>query len=177
MRLETDRLEIRSIQRGDEKFFADMASDGSLLQIGFDENCSEWIDDWITEAEGLTKDDNPRVKYIPCSIVLKSTGEVIGSVGCTYYEDLDKVGICYFVGRDYRRKGYISEAVKAYTQFFFANYNESEIIATILDSNIPSWKTAEKSGFELIETKMYKDIDDEKEELYRFYVMIAASKG
>lgn len=48
---------------------------------------------------------------------------------------------------------------------------ESEIIATILDANAPSWKVAEKSGFKLIEKKMYKDIDDEKEELYRFYVI------
>ena len=28
-----------------------------------------------------------------------------------------------------------------------------------------------ESGFNLIEKKMYKDIDDEKEELYRFYVI------
>ena len=42
---------------------------------------------------------------------------------------------------------------------------------TILDANTPSWKVAEKSGFNLIEKKMYKDIDDEKEELYRFYVI------
>ncbi len=171
MRLETDRLVIRSIRRGDEKAFAEMAMDGSLLQIGFDENCSEWIDEWITEAEGFTKDDNPRANYIPCTIELKSTGEVIGSVGSTYYEDTNKIGICYFAGGDYRRNGYLSEAVKVYTQFFFEHYHEAEIIATILDSNIPSWKTAEKAGFELIETKMYKDIDDDKEMLYRFYVM------
>ena len=40
-----------------------------------------------------------------------------------------------------------------------------------IDANTPSWKVAEKSGFNLIEKKMYKDIDDEKEELYRFYVI------
>ena len=38
--------------------------------------------------------------------------------------------------------------------------SDSEIIATILDANAPSWKVAEKSGFKLIEKKMYKDIDD-----------------
>lgn len=54
---------------------------------------------------------------------------------------------------------------------FIEQYSESEIIATILDANTPSWKVAEKSGFNLIEKKMYKDIDDEKEELYRFYVI------
>ena len=81
------------------------------------------------------------------------------------------MGICYFIGAEYRKKGYASEAVKVYAMFFFEHYNESEIIATILDSNMSSWKTAEKSGFELMETKMYKDSNDEKEELYRFYVM------
>ena len=64
----------------------------------------------------------------------------------------------------------MSEAVKAYIPYFFERYNEDEIIVTIKDVNEPSWKTAEKSGFKLLETKMYKDIDDEKEELYRFYI-------
>lgn len=54
-------------------------------------------------------------------------------------------------------------------RYFFDHYNEKEIIATIKDNNIHSWKTAEKCGFELTEIKMYKDLDDEKEELYRFY--------
>ena len=171
MRLETERLIIRSVGRGDEKVFAAMAKDGSLTQIGFDENCSEWIDGWITEAEGLTEKDDPRADYIPCTVELKATGEVIGSVGSTYYEDTDEIGIVYFAGSEYREKGYITEAVKAYLPFFFEHYNEPKIIATILDSNIASQKVAEKAGFQLLETKMYKDIDDEEEELYRFYVM------
>lgn len=170
MRLETGRLVIRSIHRGDEKVFAAMAKDGSLVQLGFDENCSEWINGWIAEAEDLTEKDDPRVNYIPCVLELKATGEVIGSVGSTYYEDADKVGICYFVGAAFRRKGYVTEAVKAYIPYFFEHYGESEIRAVILDTNTPSWKTAEKSGFTLSEKKMYKDADDEKEELYRFYV-------
>ena len=131
----------------------------------------EWINDWIEEALKLTNNDNPRENYIPCTVILKETEEVIGSVGSTYYEDVDKVGICYFIGTPFREKGYMTEAINAYVQFFFKQYSESEIIATILDANTPSWKVAEKSGFNLIEKKMYKDIDDEKEELYRFYVI------
>ena len=50
LKIETDRLVIRSIQYGDEKSFAEMAQDGSLEAIGFDCNCSEWIEDWIEEA-------------------------------------------------------------------------------------------------------------------------------
>ena len=171
MYIETDRTIIRSIQRGDEKAYAEMAKDGSLTEIGFDENFSDWAENWINEAVELTEKDDPRVDYIPCTIILKSSSEVIGNVGCTYYEDTDKIGICYFVGTAYRRNGYVSEAVNEYISYFFNHYDEREIIATIKDANVPSWKTAEKCGFKLMETKMYKDIDDEKEELYRFYVV------
>ena len=86
MWLETNRLIIRSIQRGDEIIFSGMSQDGSLSQVGFDANCSEWINDWIEEALKLTNNDNPRENYIPCTVILKETEEVIGSVGSTYYE-------------------------------------------------------------------------------------------
>ena len=174
MYIETERLIIRSIERGDKTAYVEMAKDGSLTEVGFDESFSDWADGWINEALELTEKDDPRTDYIPCTIVLKDTGEVIGNVGNTYYEDADQIGICYFVGAAYRRKGYVSEAVMAYVPYFFEHYNEDEIIATIKDFNEPSWKTAEKSGFKLLEIKMYKDIDDEKEELYRFY---AANRG
>lgn len=171
MYLETERTIIRSIRRGDENEYAEMAKDGSLVEIGFDENFVEWAEGWINEAVQLTEMDDPRADYIPCTIILKSTGKVIGNVGCIYYEDTDKIGICYFAGTDYRGKGYVSEAVKAYISYFFEHYDESEMIAAIKDINVQSWKTAENCGFILMETRMYKDIDDEKEELYRFYVI------
>ena len=172
MYIETDRIIIRSIQRGDEKAYAEMAKDGSLTEIGFDAHFSDWAGDWINEAMDLTEKDDPRADYIPCTILLKSSGEVIGNVGCSYYEDTDKIGICYFIGSEYRRNGYVTEAVRAYVSYFFEHYDENEIIATVKDQNIPSWKTAERAGFKLIETKMYKDINDEEEELYRFYSVL-----
>ena len=64
MWLETNRLIIRSIQRGDEIIFSGMSQDGSLSQVGFDANCSEWINDWIEEALKLTNNDNPRENYM-----------------------------------------------------------------------------------------------------------------
>ena len=170
MKIETERLIIRSIERGDEKVFCQMAKDGSLTEVGFDKDCGEWIDDWIDEALILTANDDPRADYIPCTIVDKTSDSIIGNVGCTYYEDTDEIGICYFTGGEYRKKGYASEAVRAYISYFFDHYDENKIIATIKDENISSYKTAERSGFKLIEKKMYKDIYDEKEELYRFYV-------
>ena len=37
MKIETDRLIVRSIEKGDEIAYAEMAKDGSLEEIGFDE--------------------------------------------------------------------------------------------------------------------------------------------
>ena len=103
MRIETERLIIRSIRQGDEIAYAEMARDGSLSEIGFGKDFCEWMGDWIKEALELTEKDDPRADYIPCTILLKST--------------------------------------------------------------------AEKIGFELSEIKMYKDICEEEEELYRFYTI------
>ena len=169
MRIETERLIIRPVKKGDEKAIADMAKDGSLSELGFDADCSQWIDEWIDEAIDLSVKDDPRVDYICSIICLKDDERIIGSVGNTYYEDTGKIGICYGIGAEFRKMGYALEAVKAYLQFFFDHYDEDEITATISDDNIASFKTAEKAGFQLLATRMYKDIYDTEERLYRFY--------
>lgn len=169
MIIDTERLKIRDITPLDEKSFIKMASDGSLNDIGFGRNCSSWMKDWILEAQGLAQKDNPRTDYLAYVIEDKRTGFPIGSVGCSFYADMGKVGITYFVGAKYRKKGYASEALKAYVRYFFEHYDEIEIIATIREDNISSWKTIEKAGFVLVDKRMYRDINDADEELYRFY--------
>ena len=94
---------------------------------------------------------------------------VIGSVGCSYYEDLQETGITYFIGAQYRNNGYAVEAVKAYIDYYFNHYNAKRMIATVRDENITSWKVIEKVGFLLREKRMYKDLNDHEEKPYRFY--------
>ena len=169
MKIETERLIIRSIKKGDEKALAELARDGSFSELGFDAECAQWIGEWVEEAIELSKKDDPRADY-NCSIICLKDGEnVIGTVGNTYYEDTGKIGICYGIGAEYRQRGYASEAVKAYLDFFFGHYGEEEIIATISDENTASCRTAEKAGFVLTDTRMYQDIYDSQARLYRFY--------
>ncbi|MDE5802817.1 MAG: GNAT family N-acetyltransferase [Lachnospiraceae bacterium] len=170
MRLETKRLIIRSLLPEDEAAYIEMAADGSLHEIFGDcSDCKEWMGDWLKEAIQLDKENNPRREYLAYAIAEKENGQVIGSVGCSYYADLDKTGITYFIGNDYRQKGYAAEAARAYADYFLKNYPYPEIIATIQTKNIPSCKVAEQAGFSLTETKNYRDINDEKEEIYNFY--------
>lgn len=169
MRIETERLFIRDVEKEDEIPFVEMAQDGSLCDCGFDKDCSQWMASWITEAKELTVTDNPNLEYLAYTITLKNEGTVVGSVGCSFYEDLQEIGITYFIGNQYRNNGYAIESVKAYVGYFFNRYNVPKMIATIREENISSWKVIEKAGFTLNEKKMYKDINDVKEELYRFY--------
>lgn len=169
MLIETQHLFIRNLRTEDGSYFIEMAKDGSLNDCGFDKSCSSWMAEWITEAKELAAIDNPCGNYLSYTLVLKKENIVIGSVGCSYYEDLRETGITYFIGEKYRNHGYAAEAVRAYTKYFLNHYNVQRLIATVRDENTASWKVVEKAGFLLTGKRMYKDINDEKEELYHFY--------
>lgn len=172
MRIETERLVIRSIQFGDEKVFAKMAEDGSLKPVGFDRNCVEWIDEWIREAIELNQQDNPQKDYLAYTVCLKDDGTVIGAVGCSWFEEFEAVGATYFLGKEFRGQGYALESVKEYLAFFFSHYPIRKMICTIREDNPGSWKLIEKTEFILCEKKMWKDYTDQEECMYRFYEMI-----
>lgn len=169
MQIETQRLLIRDLGTEDAVSFVRMASDGSLNDIGFDKNCSSWITEWTTEAKDFAARDNPNMDYLAYTITVKDKDIVIGSIGCSYYEDLNKTGITYFIGAQYRNNGYAAEAVKAYAQYFLRHYSVQKLIATVRAENISSWKVAEKAGFVLTAKKMYQDLNDDTETLYHFY--------
>lgn len=62
---------------------------------------------WINEAIQFAARNNPCRDYIAYVITLKNENKVIGSVGCSYYEDLQEVGITYFIGADYRNVSFL----------------------------------------------------------------------
>ena len=169
MLIETQRLIIRDLKAEDEIPFASMAADGSLKDIGFDKDCSQWMSEWIVEAKEFAIRDNPGMDYLAYVVTLKNENIVVGSIGCSYYEDFRETGITYFIGAQYRNNGYAVEAVKAYIKYFFKHYNIQKMIATVREENVSSWKVVEKAGFILTGKRMYKDLNDDKEEMYHFY--------
>ncbi|WP_256379745.1 GNAT family N-acetyltransferase [Butyrivibrio sp. WCD2001] len=71
----------------------------------------------------MAREDDPRKNYLAYVIEDTITGSPAGAVGCTFYEDLEKVGITYFIGADFRNNGYASEAIKLY-RFYLAQRNQ-----------------------------------------------------
>ena len=174
MYIETERLIIRSTEPSDAKSYIDMASDGSLdedIFCGCSREYEEWIPGWIQENIGLDKEDDPMKESIAYTIVEKESGLAVGSVGCSYYEDEKQVGLVYFVGAEYRGKGYASEAARAYAKYFLEHYEIPQLVVHIRNANKASCKTAENAGFTLVDTRMYQDYGDEVEKLYNFYEM------
>ncbi len=175
MFIETKRLTLRSLAPGDAESYIEMASDGSLRDIFGDcTNSREWMDSWIEESLSLERRDDPLGEYLAYAVTEKQSGAVLGSVGCSYYKDLKQVGITFFIGSAYRGNGYASEAVNAYARYFFTHYihrSFRQLIATVREDNDASWKTLENAGFILTESKLYRDIYDETELPYRFYVL------
>lgn len=173
MYIQTQRLVIRSIKKEDEEAYINMVSDGSLYEIFGDcAGCARWMGKWIEEAMALDKADDPYREYLAYALIEKKTNVLVGSVGCSYYMDLRKIGITYFIGTVHRGDGYAAEAAQAYANYFLTHYDAPELIATVKTKNIASCKTVEKAGFTLKETKLYCDINDETEEWYNFYKII-----
>lgn len=173
MILETQRLIIRSIQPTDEKAFIDMASDGSLWEIFGDcSECHKWMGEFISEAIKLEAEDNPYHEYLAYAIEDKSCHVVVGSVGSSYYEDFQEVGVTYFIGAAYRGNGYAAEALQCFVEYLFGRYPLKKLMATANVDNIASCKTLEKAGFSVIESKLYQDLYDKCENMSNIYERI-----
>lgn len=173
MFLESKRLIIRSLHPSDEKAFIEMASDGSLTEIFGDcSECHKWMGEFISDAIKLEIKDNPYNEYLAFAIEDKTYHMVIGSVGSSYYDDFAEVGVTYFIGANYRGNGYTAEALQCLVDYLFVRYNLKKLVATASVENIVSCKTLERTGFSVVETKMYQDLYDESEVLSNIYELV-----
>ena len=170
MYIETTRLLLRDFLPEDEQSLIHMASDGSLQEIWGDcSNCHIWMKDFIRESAALAQKNDPTKEYLAYAIEEKEKHMLLGSLGCSFYEDIQEVGLTWFIGADHRGMGYMAEALRAYIQYFFGHYRIPRLIATIREDNIASWKTAEKAGLVLEKKAVYQDIYDKEPSLSRFY--------
>ncbi|SDJ25071.1 hypothetical protein SAMN04487760_10485 [Lachnospiraceae bacterium G41] len=65
MNIQTSRLTLRPIQRGDEIILEEMSRDRSFSKLGLDSDCAEWIGEWIEEASGTHLHTNEIIVKLP----------------------------------------------------------------------------------------------------------------
>ncbi len=137
---------LRVWEAGDEQ---------SLVEHANNYNVSKNLKDSFPHPYTLTDASD----WINFNILKKKTsnfaivvdGYAVGGIGLHEKEDIFRknLEIGYWLGEKYWGRGIVTEAVKAVTEFGFENFDVKRIYASVFETNPPSMKVLEKSGYKL----------------------------
>ena len=153
-RIETDRLVLRAVMPGDGRVHFPALQE-SLLDLRRHLGHLAWV---IEEASLPNSENycrNMRSGFIKREnlvyfIYSKSDRSMVGSVGLHRIEwAVPRFEVGYWCRTSAQRQGYVVEAVNSITAFAFAQLAAKRVEIRADDTNIPSWKVAEKAGFAL----------------------------
>ena len=169
--IETERLILKAMEEKDAE---------SILKIKGDKETAWWSDDFrcydLDDAVDFIVWGNEEIGILQYGIFLKDSDDVIGYVQvkipkATGIRNERELG--YVLSKEYRRRGYMSEAVNAICNHLFLDKTIWRITLEILPDNLPSLGVARKCGFsfveELEEQKHRRFLDDKSLDLYVRY--------
>lgn len=146
MTFETRRLIIRPWTEADAPILYTYASEPILgLSAGWAPHTSE--------HESLRVIQGPLGKDEVYAIVLRETGEPIGSVGFLDNEDSDlelkddEAEVGYWIGYPHWGNGYALEAVRRLLKHAFDDLNMESVWGSYFDENVRSGKVLSRAGF------------------------------
>jgi len=146
--IETNRLVLRPFTIADaEAMYDNWANDPEvtehltwLVHESLDVT-RQILESWVAQYDNLG--------YYQWAITLKEEGDepigTIGSVG--KIESLKSIAVGYCIGKNWWRKGIISEALTALIKFFFEEAKVNQLSANHLPANPNSGKVLLKCGF------------------------------
>ena len=150
--LETQRLLLRPFRLDDaQAVFDGWESDPDVARYMFwtSHNDIEKTREWVAFEMGqIPKDD-----WYRFAVVLKETGELVGTVLIYYEEEVAAWEIGYNLGKKHWNKGYTTEAMKKVMEFAVSQLRLSEIVGRHAKENPASGNVMKKLGF-----KWEKDI-------------------
>ncbi|MDO4460426.1 MAG: GNAT family N-acetyltransferase [Clostridia bacterium] len=156
MKIETERLIIRDLERKDQP---------DIARIVWQESVMKFMRDWsenIPDAESLNgyvdwhqsqKESTDVYQAKRYAITLKGEDKFIGSVGMGLEDTVNEVEIAYFLDEDYQGHGYATEAVNALFDRCMQVSDLDYMVLLIDVANDASNKVAERTGFELFERR------------------------
>jgi [ribosomal protein S5]-alanine N-acetyltransferase len=165
MKLVTERLVLRNISDKDIK---DLIENINNLNVSkwllvvpypYTEKNAKW---WIDHCKEKDKEYN-------FCIELKSEKKLIGGIGLSHVDKFQGTAeVGYWLGENYWKKGYGSEALKVLIDFSFNKLKLRKLEAGVFSKNPGSGKLLEKFGFvkegirkEARRSKATEDIHDE----------------
>ena len=96
---------------------------------------------------GCEANPEQRIWYAPWKISLKKEDTYIGDIGFKGLQENHAVEIGYGILKEYEGQGFATEAVKALTEWAFANEEVYFVEAETAPENMASQKVLEKNGF------------------------------
>lgn len=172
MYIETNRLIIRELMEKDANALIAIKNDKEVMKYHptFFENATiDFIRNAILyfqqNAEKGIKD--PEHGYLP-AVCLKASGEVIGVITLNQKQVSKEWHIGWYFMSRYTGKGYASEAGAAASNYFLEALSLDYISAGVRVDNPASFRTAQKSGFKLIEKRIPYDYNDKSNNIDEF---------
>ncbi|MEH7125667.1 GNAT family protein [Bacillus sp. JJ1532] len=144
--LETNRLVLRKIEKGDANSILKYLSDKEVMKY-YGLEPFKTINDALNEISWYQSILNERTG-IRWGITLKGEDEVIGS--CGFHNMIPqhyRTEIGFELSKSYWGQGLASEALEAVIRYGFEHLKLQRIEALIEPPNIPSQKLTEKQGF------------------------------
>ena len=165
--IETERLILKTLREKDAR---------ALLSTVGDSETAWWSDDYIYDLDEtieFIEFNNQGIDTLLYGGFRKESDDVIGYVQIKLAPITGKIDVRelgYAMSKEYRRRGYMSEAVNAVCNHLFQNEHIKRITLEILPDNLPSLGVARKCGFSFVgepeEKKHLRFLDDKPLDLY-----------
>ena len=165
--IETERLILKAMTDKDARAYHSTVGDSEIAW---------WSDDYIYDLDEtieFIKFNNQGIDTLLYGVFRKESDDVIGYVQIKLAPITGKIDVRelgYAMSKEYRRRGYMSEAVNAVCNHLFQNEYIKRITLEILPDNLPSLGVARKCGFSFVEEpeekKHLRFLDDKPLDLY-----------
>lgn len=153
---ETERLILRKFNEADVDAVYEMRSDADLMRYIREPQTNRaeaesWVNlvssRWETEKIGF------------CAVVEKFSGAFAGWCGLWRLKETGETEVGYALVKEFRGKGYASEASEAFLKYGFEELNLKEIVAVARPENRASRRVMERLGMSYDYTGKFYDRD------------------
>lgn len=148
MRIQTDRLDLRSATPGDAPLLLELFSQPEVLR--YLNAGPEWTIDRARQAVENRRKLEAEHGFAQLIVRKKETGEFIGNAGLHPILGTSEVELLYHFLPSAWGKGYATEAATALLDYGFRVVRLEKIIAVCIPQNVGSWRVMEKAGMRYV---------------------------
>jgi len=142
--LETERLQLRSHEAGDEERFVAMQMDPQVRRFV---GGSPWSEERARARFRSEYLGQPVTHDGLWATVLKSENAYIGHCGICAREDPTEVRLAYYIAQPHWGRGYATEASRASVALAFGKLGFERVVADLAAGHAASIRVLEKLGF------------------------------